>query len=135
MIWRFRWVTGWWGWFNVRTICTPNILLKLFFQSKNASKNAIHLPITVKLIFKFRVGELRKSTRHLYIPSSESFMLSTFSWAGWFAVLKNALNPNTVGDDQSFAWPNWRPLTSKLQRAIEIEKFRLIKTENILVCY
>lgn len=75
-----------------------------------------HLPITVKFIFKFLVGELRKSTRHRYIPSSDSLMLSTLSWAGWLAVLKNARCANIVGDDHNFAWPNWRPRTSKLNK-------------------
>lgn len=73
-----------------------------------------YLPITVKLIFKFLVGELRKSTRHRYIPSSDSLMLSTFSWAGVLAVLKNARCPNAVGDDVDFACVNGRPRTSKL---------------------
>lgn len=57
---------------------------------------------------------MRKSTRHRYIPSSDSLMLSTLSWAGWLAVLKNARCANIVGDDHNFAWPNWRPRTSKL---------------------
>lgn len=78
------------------------------------SKSTNYLPMTVKLIFKFRVGELRKSTRHRYIPSSDNFILSTFNCAGRFTVLKKARDPNTVGDDHSFACPIGRPRTSKL---------------------
>lgn len=73
-----------------------------------------YLPITVRLIFKFLVGELRKSTRHRYIPSSDSLILSTFNCAGVLAVLKNARCPNAVGDDVDFACVNGRPRTSKL---------------------
>jgi len=73
-----------------------------------------NLPITVRLILRFRVGVLRKSTRHRYIPSSVRATSSTRSWAGVDAVLKYALVPNAAGEDHSLAWPNWRPLTSKL---------------------
>ena len=73
-----------------------------------------NLPITVRLILRFRVGVLRKSTRHRYIPSSDRATSSTRSWAGVEAVLKYALVPNAAGEDHSLAWPNWRPLTSKL---------------------
>lgn len=90
--------------------------------------NSEHLPMTVKFIFKFRVGELRKSTRHRYIPSSDSLILSTFNCAGRFAVLKKARDPNTVGDDHSFACPIGRPRTSKLQ--IQNYNRQLVDTEQ-----
>lgn len=48
----------------------------------------LYLPMTVKLIFKFLVGEFLKSTRHRYIPSSDNLTFSTFSCAGWVTVLK-----------------------------------------------
>lgn len=89
---------------------------RYYIWSKNASG---HLPITVKLSFRFLVGELRKSTRHRYIPSSANWMLSTFRCAGALAVLKNARDPNTVGDDHSFACPNCRLRTSKLKNKNE----------------
>lgn len=63
----------------------------------------MYLPITVKLIFKFLVGEFRKSTRHLYIPSSSNKMLSTFKCAGCDVLLKYALGPKAAGDDHSLA--------------------------------
>lgn len=62
-----------------------------------------YLPITVKLIFKFLVGEFRKSIRHLYIASSASLTSSITRLAGCDAVRKNARVPKAVGDDQSFA--------------------------------
>lgn len=49
------------------------------------------------------------------MPSSESWMLSISKAAGVVLVLKSALFPKTFGDDQSFAWVNWRLLTSKLK--------------------
>jgi len=62
-----------------------------------------NLPITVRLILRFRVGVLRKSTRHRYIPSSDRATSSTSSCAGVDAVLKYALVPNAVGADHSLA--------------------------------
>ena len=59
--------------------------------------------MTVKLILRFLVGEFRKSTRHLYMPSSTSFISSTRSCAGCDAVRKNALLPNAAGDDHNLA--------------------------------
>ena len=59
--------------------------------------------MTVKLILRFLVGELRKSTRHLYMPSSTSFISSTRSCAGCDAVRKNALLPKAAGDDHNLA--------------------------------
>lgn len=82
------------------------------------------LPITVKLIFKFRVGELRKSTRQRYIPSSESLILSTFNCAGEFVVLKKARWPNAVGDDVDFACVNGLPRTSKLFFFVRMQRKR-----------
>lgn len=70
----------------------------------------------MKLILRFLVGEFRKSTRHLYIPSSESFISSTKSCAGCADVRKKARGPNAKGDDQRFACPTCRPLISKLKR-------------------
>lgn len=58
---------------------------------------------------------MRKSTRHLYMPSSLSLISSTKSCAGCDAVRKNALSPKAAGDDHNFACPNCRPLTSKLK--------------------
>lgn len=83
----------------------------------------------MKLILRFLVGEFRKSTRHLYIPSSESFISSTNSCAGCAAVRKNARGPNAKGDDQRFACPTCRPLISKLEKRRKqiVEYFKLLR--------
>lgn len=102
-------------WFDITVLIqlyVHNMYMCVYYDQRK--KMYEHLPMTVKLIFKFRVGELRKSTRHRYIPSSDSLILSTFNCAGRFAVLKKARDPNTVGDDHSFACPIGRPRTSKL---------------------
>lgn len=56
-----------------------------------------HLPITDKLYRKLLVAEFRKSTRHLYTPSSFRCTSSTNRLAGSVTVRKEARLPNTSG--------------------------------------
>jgi hypothetical protein len=108
--------------------------LKIHSTDMQGAVNS-NLPITVRLILRFLVGELRKSTRHRYIPSSDRATLSTRSWAGVDAVLKYALGPKAVGADHSLAWPNWRPRTSKLRKQkettyISLWMYKLVLNSN-----
>lgn len=61
------------------------------------------------------MGEFLKSTLHLYMPSSDSWISSMTSVAGDVVALKKARFPKTAGDDQNLAWLNCLPLTSKLK--------------------
>lgn len=93
-----------------------NLKNKFFtsYTTKMKTKQKKYLLITVKLICRFRVGELRKSTRHLNMPSSDIWISSISNCAGCDCVRKNARAPNASGDDQSFACVNCLPRTSKL---------------------
>lgn len=97
----------------------------------------ILLPVTVKLIRWFLVGEFWKSTRHRYTyietmtpisygifkitwsksltPSSSKWTLSTLSPAGLDTVKKYALDPKEFESDHKSALAKERPRTSKLK--------------------
>lgn len=109
------------------------VLHMTFFQLQIFCANCFDLPITVRFIFRFLVGELRKSTRQRQTPSSSIRTLSIFNCAGCDELLKQARAPNAVGDDQRRAWPNCRPRTSKLKKEIQkLYFYRRIMSERLL---
>lgn len=71
-----------------------------------------YLLMTVKLTFKFLVGEFLKSTRHLYKPASDAVTLSRSKTAGAAIARKKARLPKPVGEDHNFGWLNVRPRMS-----------------------
>jgi hypothetical protein len=78
-------------------------------------QSILYLLSTVRFTLVFLVGDFLKSTRHRYIPPSDSRTLSIVNLAGSSVYRKNALPPRTCSSDQCFAWSKDFPRESKLQ--------------------
>lgn len=90
-------------------VCNISVLPKLLERIVSHT-----IPITVRRIWKFLVGEFLKSTRHRYVPSSSSCTELRVSEAGRAMVAKYARGPKAPGSDHWSALLKERPRTSKL---------------------
>lgn len=107
-------------------------IIRNYIYERSKEKDSLN---TVILKRKFLVGEFRKSTRHLQIPSSVTLMFSMTRTAGSVTVLKWALVPNKREDDQCRAELNGFPRTSKLSVIEEETQKRISQSQDLRLSF